>query len=105
MERKRRISITLESHRETIAILDKQLIDIIATRMTVTHIIGRLKDNLGVPIINGNIEKKRLREIRKIATARGLDPKLAQAIMMLIFGASYRVQLLEARRQNKRRRS
>ena len=70
----------IDTYRSLIAELDEQIAELIATRLETAEIIGRLKKEAGLPIVNKEVEKKVIARFRGYGQDKGVDPDLMERI-------------------------
>ena len=70
----------IDTYRSLIAELDEQIAELIATRLETAEIIGRLKKEAGLPIVNKEVEKKVIDRFRGYGKEKGVDPDLMERI-------------------------
>jgi isochorismate pyruvate lyase len=70
----------IDTYRSLIAELDEQIAELIATRLETAEIIGRLKKEAGLPIVNKDVEKQVIARFRGYGQAKGVDPDLMERI-------------------------
>jgi chorismate mutase len=87
-------SFELHALGESIANADKDLINILATRMCLAKEVARCKIKTGKPILRKSIEKQRTAQMVKWAREVGLDDlEFVRAMSYLVIAASCRVQI------------
>lgn len=82
----------LEALRERIRRLDESLIEAVAERLILGRRAGDLKRRQGSPIVDYAQEKAVLDRARALASARGLDPRLAEDLFQRLIRASLTAQ-------------
>jgi chorismate mutase/prephenate dehydrogenase len=83
---------SLEALRTELSDLDRQLLDIVARRTEISLQIGRVKRELGRGTRDFAREKVVLQRARTQAAAIGLDPALAEQLLLRLIEASLSVQ-------------
>jgi chorismate mutase/prephenate dehydrogenase len=82
----------LEALRERIRRLDESLLEAVAERLALGRRAGDLKRRQGSPIVDYAQEKAVLDRARALASARGLDPRLAEDLFQRLIRASLTAQ-------------
>ena len=78
----------IDTYRSLIAELDEQIAELIATRLETAEIIGRLKKEAGLPIVNKDVEKKVIDRYRGYGQDKGVDPDLMERIARELIDAA-----------------
>ena len=78
----------IDTYRSLIAELDEQIAELIATRLETAEIIGRLKKEAGLPIVNKDVEKKVIDRFRGYGQDKGIDPDLMERIARELIDAA-----------------
>lgn len=82
----------LDTLRERIAELDREILRLVAARMQTAREIGALKKQDGVPLRDWEVERRVLTRAAQQATALGLAPQLARGVMQLMIAESRAAQ-------------
>lgn len=70
----------LEEYRASIDNLDAALVHLLAERFRITHKIGLLKQEEGLPAADPERERKQIARLKEIAGRAGLDPAIVDAV-------------------------
>jgi chorismate mutase/prephenate dehydrogenase len=82
----------LAALREEIAALDDALIDILARRAALAAEIGKIKQRLGLPVMDPAREAEVVRRAAAAARNRGVDPELVRAVLWRVIDHARGVQ-------------
>jgi chorismate mutase len=82
----------LERCREQIAALDRELIALLRKRIDIARETGRLKRDIGLPILDPRREAAVIRTAVATARAEGLDEESVREIFWHVLGLSRRAQ-------------
>lgn len=82
----------IETLRTELDVLDGELLELVAKRMNIAEKIGRVKAEIGQPILDRDRELAILRKIRARAENAGLDPDVASQLYELLFAVSREAQ-------------
>lgn len=80
----------IDTYRSLIAELDEQIAELIATRLETAEVIGRLKKEAGLPIVNEEVEQKVIARYRGYGEEKGVDPDLMETIAKELIAAAVR---------------
>ena len=80
----------IDTYRSLIAELDEQIAELIATRLETAEVIGRLKKEAGLPIVNKEAEQKVIARYRGYGEEKGVDPDLMETIAKELIAAAVR---------------
>lgn len=80
----------IDTYRSLIAELDEQIAELIATRLETAEVIGRLKKEAGLPIVNEEAEQKVIARYRGYGEEKGVDPDLMETIAKELIAAAVR---------------
>lgn len=89
------MSDELEDLRASIRDIDKELVQLMARRMSTAGAIGRIKKRMGLPLRDWEVEKDVLALAERAAREMALSPSLVRGVMQLLIG--------EARGEQERR--
>lgn len=78
----------IDTYRSLIAELDEQIAELIATRLETAEIIGRLKKEAGLPIVDKDVEKQVIARFRGYGQDKGVDPDLMESIAKKLIEAA-----------------
>ena len=78
---------------ETIAKVDKDLINILATRMCLAKEVVHSKMRHGLPILRKKVEKQRAAQMARWAKEVGLSPEFARVVFYVVLAESCRIQI------------
>ncbi len=84
----------LESLRDRIMELDDEMIQLIGQRRTVVMEIGRVKQELDLPVLDPAREAQVVRTWAERAREQGVDPELARDVIRRIISAARSAQSL-----------
>lgn len=84
--------LDLPQLRQRVGELDKQILELIATRLETTKAIGEIKQKQGLPIRDYRVEVQVLKRARERAREVGLDERVAEEISELLMGAAVQTQ-------------
>lgn len=86
------MSARLDSLRERIAELDREILGLVAARMQTAREIGALKKQDGVPLRDWEVERRVLARAAEHSATLGLAPQLARGVMQLMIAESRAAQ-------------
>lgn len=78
----------LDRLRERIHALDRELVSLVGERRALVLQIGRLKDKLGLPILDPPQEAKVVRRVAEIAREMGTDEELVRDVIWRIIASA-----------------
>jgi SAM-dependent methyltransferase/chorismate mutase len=78
-----------------LATVDVMIIQLIARRMGLAEQVGKYKRKNGDMIFRGDIEDKRIEEIRKISVSLGINPHFAESILYMLINESCKLQMIQ----------
>ena len=84
--------MTLETLRQELAALDRQILTLVAERQRLATAIGTAKRNAGVPPRNYEHEKEAIDRARAIAQECRFSPALAERLMLALIQSSLTIQ-------------
>lgn len=84
--------MTLDQLRERLAAIDRQIIDLVADRQSVSDEIGAVKRSEGRATRDFGREKQVIEAARARATQRGVSPDLAESLLQLLIRSSLTTQ-------------
>jgi chorismate mutase len=87
--------MTIETLRNDIDALDRQIVELLATRQRLAMAIGRLKAGNGLPVRVPERERALLARIRHQAAGHRLDVATVERLYGLILETSRRAQLAD----------
>ena len=82
----------LDELRGELGALDSQLMDLLGKRSELVSRIGRIKEKAGIPTRDYEQEKVVIQRCRTRAENAGVDPDLAESVMLELIRSSLRVQ-------------
>ena len=82
----------LDVLRDRIMELDDEIIRLIGERRTLAMEIGRVKQELGLPVLDPAREARVVRRVAERARERGVDPELARDVIWRIISAARQAQ-------------
>jgi len=82
----------LDGWRARIAAVDAQLVALVAERLALVRDIGAAKRTGGLPVRSYGTETEVLERLRHVASAHGLDERVADALGEVLIGESVRAQ-------------
>ena len=82
----------LEALRDSIMQLDDEIIRLIGERRTVAIEIGRVKQELGLPVLDTAREAQVVRRVSERAREQGVDPELARDVIWRIISGARQAQ-------------
>jgi chorismate mutase/prephenate dehydrogenase len=93
----------LELLRKEIERIDSEIVELMIKRNEVAGEIGVLKNELGIPLRNKDVEKKVIERYRRMAENKNLPPDVSEAICRLLIESSVELQstLLKKRCEKK----
>jgi chorismate mutase/prephenate dehydrogenase len=74
----------LEQHRRDIEALDRRILHLVCERIAVARQIGELKNQLGVPLRNFQVETQVLDRFREASSFLGLDPTVGHDLALFL---------------------
>ena len=86
--------MNLRALRKEIDAVDAEIVGLIAERLRIAEEIGREKRKDGKLIVDGDREQTVMRNIRRVATAKGVSVNHIEAIYEQIINASRRTEEL-----------
>ncbi|UCH89316.1 MAG: chorismate mutase [Thermoplasmata archaeon] len=82
----------IKSMRAEIGAIDAKILQQVAKRLELARNIGEEKSKLGIPVIDGNVEREVLERNKKFCAELGLDPKLGEELTDILIKYSIKVQ-------------
>ncbi|KQC05186.1 MAG: chorismate mutase [Methanoculleus sp. SDB] len=82
----------LEELRNTVALIDKEIIALIARRQKAAREIGVIKHREGLPIQDSGQREAVLERVLDAAVEQGIDPAAVQRIFSILIGMSEETQ-------------
>lgn len=92
--------MSLDEFRKTINNLDKDLIETLASRFTVTDLVGQFKKEKKLEIYAPEREKELIRKNKNLAKESGISEELIEKIYLLILKESRRRQEIIIKNDN-----
>jgi len=83
---------TLDTLRDRIRQLDQELVDLAATRVSLARQVGEAKRQADRPLVDYAQERVVLERARRAAEAAGLDPRVAETILVALIRAAVSAQ-------------
>lgn len=80
--------VELDRLRERIHALDRELVSLVDERRTLVLQIGRLKEKLGLPVLDPPQEAKVVRRVAEIAREMGTDEELVRDVIWRIIASA-----------------
>ncbi len=87
-----RAEARLEELRERIIDVDDEIIQLIGERRDLVLEVGRIKESLGLPILDPAREARVVRRVAEQARALGVDEELARDVIRRILSSSRQTQ-------------
>src|SRR5579864_3394440 len=85
-------TVTLQTLRERVTDIDRQLIQLVAERKAVSEEVARVKRSTGTPTRDYARERDVILGVRRLASERGVSPELAEQLLRLLIRSSLTTQ-------------
>lgn len=86
----------LKKKRDEVDEVDRELIDLLAKRLEVAHEIMGLKEKAGMEIRDRKREQEVIKEARRLARERSLDPEFAEDFMRVVISRTSKAEFESA---------